>query len=113
MSLPANFGVRARGEITSDAYGGARDWALGAGEEQWAVSSRQHGAKPLTPLWLDIVGARAGNIALSLGERVSGDGAFSSRRRTGEGSLPPPGEVSARLSLDAGKGDDLRTIACP
>jgi len=25
--------------------------------------------------------------ALSLGERVSGDGVFSSRRRTGEGSL--------------------------
>jgi hypothetical protein len=31
---------------------------------------------------------RVGNIALSLGERVSGDGAFSSRRRTGEGFLP-------------------------
>jgi len=37
---------------------------------------------------LDIGAARAGNIALSLGERVSGDGAFSSRRRTGEGFLP-------------------------
>jgi hypothetical protein len=35
-----------------------------------------------------VVFAQVGNIALSLGERVSGDGAFSSRRRTGEG-LPP------------------------
>ncbi len=28
--------------------------------------------------------------ALSLGERVSGNGAFTSRRRTGEGFLPFP-----------------------
>jgi hypothetical protein len=31
-----------------------------------------------------------GSRALSLGERVSGDGAFTSRRRTGEGTVPTP-----------------------
>src|SRR5208337_4246795 len=39
-------------------------------------------------LRLDTAGAHGGNIALSVGERVSGDGAFSSRHRTGEGFLP-------------------------
>jgi len=39
-------------------------------------------------LSLDTAAAQVGNIALSLGERVAGDGAFSSRRRTGEGFLP-------------------------
>ena len=32
--------------------------------------------------------AEVGKTALSLGERVSDDGAFFSRRRTGEGFLP-------------------------
>ena len=39
--------------------------------------------------------------ALSLGERVSGDGVFSSRRRTGEGLLPSAGRLgrpSIRIS---------------
>jgi hypothetical protein len=33
-------------------------------------------------------GFARGYLALSLGERVSGDGVFISRRWTGEGSLP-------------------------
>jgi len=48
-------------------------------------------------LWLD-TGGEVEIIALSLGERVSGDGAFSSRRRTGEGLLPFPNHL-VRLKL--------------
>jgi len=60
------------------------------GAELWAEQYPRHSAP--SP---GSVGQRTeqsavtvGNLALSLGERVSGDGAFSSRRRTGEGFLP-------------------------
>ena len=38
-------------------------------------------------LSLALVGTKVGKTALSLGERVSRDGAFPSRHGTGEGSL--------------------------
>ena len=38
--------------------------------------------------------------ALSLGERVSGDGVFSSRRRTGEGSVPRHSSLRIRIIRD-------------
>jgi len=44
------------------------------------------GAGPNPPVEAGRVGVE--KRALSLGERVSGDGAFSSRRRTGEGFIP-------------------------
>jgi hypothetical protein len=50
------------------------------------------------PLDLD-VGAKVGNTALSRGERVSRDGAFSSRRGTGEGLLPAPSELILPCSI--------------
>jgi hypothetical protein len=59
--------------------------ALGKIEVSLALS---RGAERYLYLRLDTGAAQLGNIALSLGERVSGDGAFSSRRRTGEGFLP-------------------------
>jgi hypothetical protein len=43
-------------------------------------------------------GGRTLKRALSLGERVSGDGAFSSRHRTGEGLVPSPARI-VRLEI--------------
>jgi hypothetical protein len=53
----------------------------------FSAPALSRGAEGVPHLWLDTASAQVGNIALSLGERVSGDGAFSSRRRTGEALL--------------------------
>jgi hypothetical protein len=60
------------------------------------------GAECVPHLWLD-TGGRSDSIALSLGERVSRSGAFSSRSGTGEGSLPPKVQEVRCLFIGVGQ----------